>query len=100
LFDQAQRDFSHGCIRVEKPMDLAAYLMKKSRWDRDVIEDALDEGTERTLYLPRAIPIHLLYWTAWADDDGTIQFRTDINDVDRALAVALAAPLRDEAKRN
>jgi murein L,D-transpeptidase YcbB/YkuD len=94
LFTKAQRDFSHGCIRVEKPLDLAAYLMKKSRWKRDEIERALDEGTERTIYLPRPMPIHLLYWTAWADEDGTIQFRTDINDVDRRLAAAL------DAKRN
>jgi len=90
LFSEAQRDFSHGCIRVEKPLDLAVYLMKKSRWDRDSIESALDEGTEHTIYLPRPVPIHLLYWTAWADEDGTIQFRTDINGVDRALAGALA----------
>jgi murein L,D-transpeptidase YcbB/YkuD len=90
LFAEAQRDFSHGCIRVEKPIDLAIYLMKKSRWDRDAITSALDEGTERTIYLPRAVPIHLLYWTAWADEDGTIQFRSDINGVDRALAGALA----------
>jgi len=90
LFDQAQRDFSHGCIRVEKPLDLAVYLMKKSRWDRAAIEGALDEGTERTIYLPRPVPIHLLYWTAWADADGTIQFRPDINDLDQTLAMALA----------
>lgn len=90
LFAEAQRDFSHGCIRVEKPIDLAVYLMQKSRWDRDAIESALDEGTERTIYLPRPTPIHLLYWTAWADEDGTIQFRSDINGVDRALAGALA----------
>ena len=90
LFAEAQRDFSHGCIRVEKPIDLAVYLMKKSHWDRDAIESGLDEGTERTIYLPRPVPIHLLYWTAWADEDGTIQFRPDINGVDRALAGALA----------
>jgi murein L,D-transpeptidase YcbB/YkuD len=89
LFAEAQRDFSHGCIRVEKPIELAVYLMKKSRWNRDEIETALDEGTERTIYLSRPVPIHLLYWTAWADEDGTIQFRSDINGVDRALAGAL-----------
>ena len=90
LFEPAQRDFSHGCIRVEKPLDLAAYLMKKGRhWNREAIEGALDEGTERTIYLPRPIPIHLLYWTAWADEDGTIQFRPDINKADRPLALAL-----------
>ena len=90
LFGKAQRDFSHGCIRIEKPIDLAVYAMKKSRWNREAIEQALDEGTERTIYLPRPIPIHLLYWTAWADEDGTIEFRTDINGVDRALSGALA----------
>jgi L,D-transpeptidase YcbB len=90
LFAEAQRDFSHGCIRVEKPIDLAVFLMKKSRWNREAIDSALDEGTERTIYLPRPVPIHLLYWTAWADRDGTIQFRTDINGVDRALSGALA----------
>jgi len=91
LFDQAQRDFSHGCIRVEKPLDLAVYLMKKgSRWDREAIEVALDEGTERSIYLPRPIPIHLLYWTAWAEEDGTIQYRRDINGVDQSLGRALA----------
>ncbi|HJS43090.1 MAG TPA: L,D-transpeptidase family protein [Gemmatimonadales bacterium] len=102
LFAQPQRDFSHGCIRLEKPLDLAVYLMKKSRWNRDAIEAALDEGTERTIYLPRPTSVHLLYWTAWADDEGVIQFRPDINDVDDALAAALDAPLRPtrEAKRN
>lgn len=90
LFSSAQRDFSHGCIRIENPVELAAYLMKKSKWNRDEIERALDEGTERTIYLPRPVSVHLLYWTAWADDDGTIQFRADINGVDQALTTALA----------
>jgi murein L,D-transpeptidase YcbB/YkuD len=94
LFDRAQRDFSHGCIRIEKPIDLAVYLMRKnSQWKREAIEAALDEGTERTIYLPKPIPIHLLYWTAWADEDGTIQFRADIHELDRPLAEALKAPL-------
>ncbi|HET8713991.1 MAG TPA: L,D-transpeptidase family protein [Gemmatimonadales bacterium] len=90
LFAEAQRDFSHGCIRLEKPLDLAVHLMKKSKWDQEAIESALDEGTERTLYLPRPTPIHLLYFTAWADADGTIHFREDINGADQPLSRALA----------
>jgi len=90
LFEETQRDFSHGCIRIEKPTDLAVYLMKKSKWNQEAIERALDEGTERSIYLPRPIPIHLLYFTAWADEDGTIQFREDINGVDPPLSRALA----------
>jgi len=64
--------------------------MKKSKWNQEAIERALDEGTERSMYLPRPIPIHLLYFTAWADEDGTIQFREDINGVDPPLSRALA----------
>ena len=94
LFERAQRDFSHGCIRIEKPIDLAAYLMRKNnKWKREAIEAALDEGTERTIYLPKPMPIHLLYWTAWADEDGTIQFRADIHGLDQPLAASLRAPL-------
>lgn len=90
LFDEAQRDFSHGCIRLEMPMQLAVYLMKKSKWNQESIEQALDEGTERSIYLPRPMLVHLLYFTAWADEDGTIQFRQDINGVDQPLSRALA----------
>ena len=101
LFDRAQRDFSHGCIRIEKPIDLAVYLMRKdSRWKREAIEAALDEGTERTVYLPRPIPIHLLYWTAWADENGTIQFRSDIHGLDQPLTEALQAPVPTKEQTN
>jgi L,D-transpeptidase YcbB len=91
LFQEAQRDFSSGCIRIERPIDLAVYLLQKNggHWDRQALERALDGGGEQTLYLTRRVPIHLLYWTVWADADGTIQFRSDINGMDRPLAVAL-----------
>ena len=93
LFAEAQRDFSHGCIRIEKPLDLAVYLLQKNgHWDREAVEQALDEGLERTVYLARRVPIHLLYWTAFADEDGTIQFRPDINGMD--------GPLEEALKRN
>jgi L,D-transpeptidase YcbB len=95
LFNETQRDFSHGCIRVEKPIALATYLMKQNgRWNQRAIEAALDDGAERTIYLPRPIPIHLLYWTAWAEQDGRIQFRPDIHDLDAVLTAALQAPIK------
>jgi murein L,D-transpeptidase YcbB/YkuD len=90
LFEETRRDFSSGCIRVEKPLELAEYLLRKnSGWKRDALEEALDTGAERTVHLKRKIPIHLLYWTAWADEDGTINFRPDIHDLDPPLAAAL-----------
>ncbi len=92
LFEETQRDFSHGCIRIEHPIELAVYLLRKNpRWTRDAILGALDEAVDLSMPLPEPMPIHLLYWTAWADTDGTIQFRRDIHDRDPPLLEALRA---------
>ena len=93
LFEETQRDFSHGCIRIQHPIELAAYLLRNdSRWNRDAILAALDDAEDRTVSLPEPMPIHLLYWTAWADVDGTIQFRRDIHERDAPLFTALRTP--------
>jgi len=92
LFAEAQRDFSHGCIRIQRPIDLAVYLLQDPLWDRDAVLLALDDAVDRSVPLPEPIPIHLLYWTAWASGDGTIQFRRDIHDRDAPLLKALRAP--------
>lgn len=92
LFAQAQRDFSHGCIRIQRPIDLAVYLLQDPLWDREAILLALDDAVDRSVPLTQPIPIHLLYWTAWAGADGTIQFRRDIHGRDAPLLKALRAP--------
>ncbi len=93
LFEETQRDFSHGCIRIQQPIELAVYLLRQdSRWNRDALLRSLDGAVDRSIPLPEPIPIHLLYWTAWADRDGTIQFRRDIHDRDAPLLKALRAP--------
>lgn len=92
LFEKSQRDFSHGCIRIQQPMDLAVYLLRQDpHWTRDALLSALDSVVDRSVPLPEPMPIHLLYWTAWADPDGTIQFRRDIHDQDPPLLAALRA---------
>ena len=93
LFDETQRDFSHGCIRIQKPLELAVYLLRRDpKWNREALLRALDEVKDRSVPLPEPIPIHLLYWTAWADEDGTIEFRRDIYGQDAPLLAALRAP--------
>jgi murein L,D-transpeptidase YcbB/YkuD len=93
LFEETRRDFSHGCIRIQQPIELAVYLLRQDpRWDRGELLRALDEAVDRTVPLPEPIPIHMLYWTAWADEDHTIQFRRDIYDQDAPLLEALRAP--------
>jgi len=91
LFKREERDFSHGCVRLERPLDLAAYLLKDDpRWTPEAIQKALDEGSHETVTLPHPLPVHILYWTAWVEKDGTVQFRKDIYGHDAALARGLA----------
>ncbi len=98
LFARSQRDFSSGCIRIERPADLAEYLLRDDpAWTRESILAAMESGKERTVTLPRPLPVHLQYWTAWADDDGRIQFRRDIYSRDGRLDAALRLPPPDEA---
>lgn len=90
LFQRAARGFSSGCIRIEKPIELAEYLLKGDpKWTRENILGAIEKGIEQTVSLPKLIPIHLLYWTAWVDDDGQMHFREDIYGRNALLDQAL-----------
>lgn len=56
--------YASGCIRLEKPLDLAEYLMKNTpAWNRTALRAAIEAEKERTVPLPRPIAVHLLYWT-------------------------------------
>ncbi len=90
LFGRAVRDFSSGCIRVEKPIDLAVYVLRGDPdWTIDKIKEALDSGETQVIRLRERLGVHVLYWTAWLGDDGRIQFRQDIYLRDAALVRAL-----------
>ncbi len=93
LFARVQRDFSSGCIRVEKPVELSEYLLAdRPEWTREAIQNAMRQKSERTVTLRNPIPVHLLYWTTWADEDGTLYFRRDIYNRDQRLWDALHVP--------
>jgi len=91
LFARTVRNFSHGCIRLEKPVDLAAYLLKDNpEWTLETIEAAIATGDHRTILLPKPLPVYILYWTAWVDADGTVELRRDLYGHDAAVGLALA----------
>ncbi|MDO9694174.1 MAG: L,D-transpeptidase family protein [Candidatus Latescibacteria bacterium] len=93
LFARAKRAFSAGCVRIQKPEEFAAYLLTgDERWPRWRIAEAMGSGREQAVRVPAPIPIHLLYWTAWVDRQGTVVFRPDIYQIDNLTAVALEAP--------
>jgi murein L,D-transpeptidase YcbB/YkuD len=73
------------------PLELAAYLLRGDPdWDADAILAAVRAGQERTVRPPERIPVHLQYWTAWADRAGHAHFRKDVYGRDRLLDTALS----------
>jgi L,D-transpeptidase YcbB len=86
LFSQESRAFSYGCIRLERPADLAKTLLERySRHDAAEYDRQRQTGSEKWLTLDEQIPIYILYFTAWARSDGTLRFHPDIYERDEAL---------------
>jgi L,D-transpeptidase YcbB len=98
LFARAMRSFSHGCVRVEKPRELAEYLLKdSSEWSADSIEEAMHAPEERHVKLPSPIPVYLGYWTATATKEG-VEFKSDVYGIDSRQAAQLADRLARQRK--
>jgi L,D-transpeptidase YcbB len=84
LFERRGRAFSHGCVRVEQPEALASYVLRGDPdWDQPRIVEAMNRGVEKAVKLREPIPVHIVYFTAWVDANGGIQFRPDIYGYDR-----------------
>lgn len=79
LFAYKDRAFSSGCIRVEKPLELAQYCLKDyPDWNLDRIISVIARGEPVEVYLEESIPVVIVYWTAWVDELGLVHFRKDI----------------------
>jgi murein L,D-transpeptidase YcbB/YkuD len=92
LFNQSRRDFSHGCIRVEKPAELAAWLLKdQPKWTLESIKAAMQSGSDNhQVNLTRPVPVVIVYLTAIVEENGEVYFYNDIYGLDGALNDALA----------
>jgi murein L,D-transpeptidase YcbB/YkuD len=92
LFAQSRRDFSHGCIRVENPVDLTTWVLRNNPgWDKARVESAMQTGKDNTqVNLVKPIPVLILYGTAVVDDEGEVHFFEDIYGHDAALKQVLA----------
>lgn len=94
LFDRLTRTLSHGCVRIEKPTMLASYLLRgQPEWTDAKIDEAMHASKERYVALKTKVPIHLIYWTAWGDSDGKVQFRDDVYGYDEIHRQAVSPPL-------
>lgn len=90
LFQRTVRAFSHGCIRVEKPLALAEFLLRDNPgWGLSRIEKTIASGRNRAVNLQQPIPVHLVYLTAWVDENGIVQFRDDLYSRDAKLVATI-----------
>ncbi|HEV8082539.1 MAG TPA: L,D-transpeptidase family protein [Chitinophagaceae bacterium] len=87
LFSKDVRAYSHGCIRLSDPEKLANYLLKdNSKWTPEKINEAMNSGDEQFVAVKNPVPVFITYYTAWVDDTGLLNFRTDIYGHDKEIA--------------
>jgi murein L,D-transpeptidase YcbB/YkuD len=96
LFERAERTFSHGCVRISNPFELAELLLGPKGWDSEKITATLDSAKTTTVYLPEPLPVLLLYWTAEIGPGGDVHFYSDVYERDQRIIEALDQPFRNE----
>lgn len=90
LFSRARRDFSHGCVRVERPDELAEWVLaEREGWNGDKVKAAMASSAMQTVTLTQTVPVVLFYSTAIAEPDGAVRFAEDIYGHDVVLRRAL-----------
>jgi murein L,D-transpeptidase YcbB/YkuD len=90
LFQQSNRSLSHGCIRLGEPKKFASYLLRKDpSWTEQRIDSAMHLKKEHWVTLPKGVPVLLVYFTAWVDREGQLNFRKDIYGHDTRMEAKL-----------
>ncbi|MDQ6531581.1 L,D-transpeptidase family protein [Flavobacterium sp. LHD-85] len=86
LFERESRAFSHGCVRVAKPRELAIELLKVDpQWNPERIDKAMHTGKESWYTLKKKVPVYIGYFTAWVDRQGNLNFYKDIYGRDESM---------------
>ena len=85
LFEEADRAFSHGCIRLERPAEFGAWVLGPQGWDESRVRQAMTTGDRQVVDLQTKIPVYIVYLPVWADQEGVVHFAPDVYDeVDEA----------------
>ena len=93
LFEADKRTFSHGCIRIEHPLELAENLLQgQGDWNSGKIEDAVASTETQSIALDRPMPILIVYWTVSVGASGDVHYADDIYHLDAPLVAALDRP--------
>lgn len=90
LFGKLLRFESSGCVRVQNVRDLTTWLLRDTPgWNRQAIESTIQTGNNMEILLSEPVPVYFVYFTAWASEDGVVQFRDDIYERDGVDELAL-----------
>lgn len=91
MFRPAQRTLSHGCLRVQNPMQLAEMVLKEDKgWDSAKVAELDRSGPlNNEVPITKEIPIHLVYFTAWVSDDGKLKTFNDVYGHEKRVTLAL-----------
>ncbi len=86
LFSRQQRAFSHGCMRLQQPFELAKYILRNdTSWTDSKITSAMNQTTEKQVFLKTPLPVYVVYFTSWVDADGMLNFRDDVYGHDKRM---------------
>ena len=92
LFEKDDREISHGCVRVQQIIPLASLVLSDDREaGMERLKKAIASGRMQHLSLDQPMPLYMVYWTAIAGNDGTVEFRPDYYNRDKPLIAALGA---------
>ncbi|GGD83156.1 peptidoglycan-binding protein [Emticicia aquatilis] len=87
LFNESNRAFSHGCIRLAEPRKLALYLLRNNaNWSSEKVDEVLETDKENIIKVKPTVPVYIVYFTTWVSSSGQLNFRKDIYDLDEKLS--------------
>ena len=93
LFEKDSRAFSHGCMRTERPLELAEQVLNDpAAWNAKSIAEVIEKGETRTVRLKQSVPVLIMYWTIDLQTEGVTGFKRDPYGRDARLALALDSP--------
>lgn len=92
LFNRRIRTFSHGCIRVSRPIALANTLLERLPHENSiVVQDEIKTGETKIIHLPTPVPVYLIYKSVWVDPAGLVHFRDDLYNREQRMMTYVMA---------